>query len=433
MLDISYRASQLKPSATLAMHELVRERRANGEDILHLGTGESPFPVHPYVRKALCENADKKSYLLVQGILPLREQISKFYHQMFGLNYSAEQIIIGPGSKILLYSALVALEGPLFLPAPSWVSYQHQATLIGKPFYNIETLPESSYCVNPEVLEQTVAKQEPNPAKQKILLLNYPCNPTGASYSATQLREIASVAQEHNLVVLSDEIYGLTSFDSQEHHSIAEFYPEGTLVTGGISKDRSLGGFRVGVMLLPSGESGLKRALLSIASETWSCVAAPIQYAAIAAYQTDNHGLMEYIRDCATIHAIITRYVHHRLEKIDVRCPVPQGAFYLFPDWNKNRETLEKMGIRTASDLSERLLRDWNVATLPGIEFGMDSTNLCIRIATVDYNGDFALKRFQEDRTMARNSPEAFVVSVAPRIVQACDQFAKFTRLIQAT
>ncbi|MFQ5980845.1 MAG: pyridoxal phosphate-dependent aminotransferase [Candidatus Heimdallarchaeota archaeon] len=433
MLDISFRARQLKPSATLAMHELVRKRQARGEAVLHMGTGESPFPVHPNVRKSLCENADKKSYLPVQGILPLREQIAKFYKRMFNLDYSAEQIIIGPGSKILLYSALVALEGPLFLPAPSWVSYQHQANLIGKPFHNIETIPESSYRVNPEVLEQIITSNEPNSAQQKILLLNYPCNPTGASYSATQLREIASVAQEHKMVVLSDEIYGLTSFESQKHQSIAVFYPEGTIITGGISKDRSLGGFRVGVMLLPPEESELKRALLSIASETWSCVAAPIQHAAIAAYQTDDQGLMEYIHDCATIHSIITQYVHSRLEKIEVRCPAPQGAFYLFPDWNKNRAALEKIGIRTASDLSERLLRDWNLAALPGIEFGMDSTNLCIRIATVDYDGEFALKKFQEDRKMARKSSKAFIASVAPRIVQACDQFAKFTRTLQDT
>ncbi|MHA2272123.1 MAG: pyridoxal phosphate-dependent aminotransferase [Candidatus Hodarchaeales archaeon] len=426
MLDLSPRASRLKPSATLAMHELVHERQAKGDVIFHMGTGESPFPVHPHVKKALCENADKKSYLPVQGIPALREQISAFYQRMFNLNYSAEQIIVGPGSKILLFAALVALEGSLFLPAPSWVSYQHQAHLMGKSVCYVKTSSDNSYRLTPASLEETITKHEPTLTKQKILLLNYPCNPTGASYSAAQLKEIASVARDHNVVVLSDEIYGLISFQGQEHHSIAEFYPEGTIVTGGISKDRSLGGFRVGTMLLPEEAEPLKKTLLSIGSETWSCVAAPIQHAALAAYRTDEPTIIDHIRDCTAIHRIITQYVHRRLEQAEVSCPPPQGAFYLFPDWNKYREVLEKEGIRTATELSERLLGVWNIATLPGIEFGMDPSNLCIRIATVDYDGEAALKRFQEDRNRGKSYAEEFVNSVAPRVVQTCDQFERF-------
>jgi aspartate aminotransferase len=430
MLDLSPRAGQLKPSATLAINELVHERRAKGEEILHLGIGESPFPVHPHIRKALCENADKKSYLPVQGIYLLREKISKFYQQMFNLNYSPEQIIVGPGSKILLFDALMALEGSLFLPIPSWVSYQHQATIISKPIHYVECKVEESYRLTPRVLEQAIRNYEPNPTKQKILLLNYPCNPTGASFSAAQLKEIAIVAREHNMIILSDEIYGLINFEGHEHHSIAEFYPEGTIITGGMSKDRSLGGFRLGVILLPEEERSLKRAILSIGSETWSSVAAPIQYAALTAYQTDDPTLMEYMRDCTAIHATVTQYVHHRLEQAGIHCPAPQGAFYLFPDWNRYRETLEKMGIKTSIELSERLLKIWGIATLPGFEFGMDCTNLCIRIAAVDYDGELALKCFQDDRNMAKSRSEVFVTAVAPRIVQACDQFERFTNMI---
>ncbi|MFW9915630.1 MAG: pyridoxal phosphate-dependent aminotransferase [Candidatus Thorarchaeota archaeon] len=430
MLDLSPRASQLKPSATLAINEMVRERRAKGEDILHLGLGESPFPVHPHVRRALCENADKKSYLPVQGIHPLREKISTFYQRMFNLNYSPEQIIVGPGSKILLFDALMALEGSFFLSIPSWVSYQHQASLIGKSIKYVECKAEESYLLNPKTLENAISDFDPNPTKQKILLLNYPCNPTGTSFSAAQLKEIAMVAREHNMIILSDEIYGLITFEGHEHHSIAEFYPEGTIITGGMSKDRSLGGFRLGVMLLPEGENALKRAILSIGSETWSSVAAPIQYASLAAYETDDQAILEHMRDCAAIHAVVTQYVHHRLQQAGISCPAPQGAFYLFPDWNNYRETLEKMGIRTSIELSKRLLDTWGLATLPGFEFGVDSTNLCIRIAIVDYDGEIALKCFQDNRHMAKSHPEPFVNTVAPRIVQACDQFEKFTSMI---
>ncbi|MFX1475745.1 MAG: pyridoxal phosphate-dependent aminotransferase, partial [Promethearchaeota archaeon] len=307
-MQLSKVAKRIKPSATLAINELITQRRRQGEQILHMGFGESPFPVHPLVRKALCENAGQKSYLATQGIKPLREQISKFYEKVFNLQYPAEQIVVGPGSKVLLYDALVALDGPLFLPAPSWVSYQHQARLLGKEVYHVKTSPEDSYRLTPDALEQSLQQNTPNPWDQKVLLLNYPCNPTGHSYSAQQLKALAKVAKDYNVIVLSDEIYGLVSFSDQEHHSIAEFYREGTLVTGGLSKDRSLGGFRVGVMLFPEDEQPLVTSICSIGSETWSCVAAPVQYAAIQAYQT-TPAILNFIYDCAQIHELATRFV----------------------------------------------------------------------------------------------------------------------------
>ncbi len=428
-MQLSKAAKRIKPSATLAINELITQRRKQGEEILHMGFGESPFPVHPLVRKALCENAGQKSYLATQGIKPLREQISKFYDKVFNLQYSADQIVVGPGSKVLLFDALVALEGPLFLPAPSWVSYQHQARLLGKEVYHVKTIPEDSYRLTPEAFEQSLQQNTQNPSDQKVLLLNYPCNPTGHSFSAEQLKALAKVARDYNVIVLSDEIYGLVSFKGQEHHSIAEFYPEGTLVTGGLSKDRSLGGFRVGVMLFPEDEQSLLTSICSIGSETWSCVAAPIQYAAIQAYQTTPE-ILDYIRDCANIHELATRYVYKQIHEAGIRCPPPQGAFYLMPDWNEHQKVLKGMGITTSKELAEQLLKKWNVASLPGSEFGMPVENLCIRIATVDYDGEEALTFFRGNREQAFEKPDEFVKSIAPRLVAACNQIKGFNSLI---
>ncbi|MFX0093783.1 MAG: pyridoxal phosphate-dependent aminotransferase [Candidatus Hodarchaeota archaeon] len=429
-MKLSALTKRLKPSATLSINEQIVKKREKGEYVLHMGFGESPFPVHPIFRNALSKNADKKSYQPTQGILPLRERISAFYKTIFNLRYSPDQIIVAPGSKALLLDALMALDGPLFLPAPSWVSYQHQARFSGKEVYHLQTLPENSYRLTPDTLEKTVSQYVPDRQKQKILLLNYPCNPTGHSFSAAQLKDLASVARDLNIIILSDEIYALISYQGQKHHSVAEFYPEGTLVTGGLSKDRSLGGFRLGVMLLPEGEKALLRAVLSIGSESWSCAAAPIQYAALEAYKTSPE-IVNFIKDCTAIHEIITRYVHRRIEEIDIRCPPPQGAFYLFPDWNEYQETLVKKGIISSNDLATTLIKEWNVATLPGSEFGMAPDNLCIRIATVDYDGAATLKKFLENRKDVENDPELFIHSVAPRIVEACNQFEKFTDSIR--
>jgi len=291
------------------------------------------------------------------------------------------------------------------------------------------TVPEDSYRLTPQALEEALRRHAPDQEKQKILVLNYPCNPTGHSFSAGQLKELAKVARENNVVILSDEIYALVSFRGQEHHSIAEFYPEGTIVTTGLSKDRSLGGFRVGVMLLPEGEQKLLSALLSLGSETWSCVSAPIQYAALEAYTTDPE-MVGYIRDCAAIHELVTKYVHRRVREMGVRCPSPHGAFYLFPDWNEYGNRLRGRGVATSKDLAEELLKRWRVASLPGSAFGMPPDNLCIRIATVDYDGEAALKRFTEDRAGAEGDPEGFVASAAPRVAAACDQLERFTASI---
>ncbi len=428
-MQLSKAAKRIKPSATLAINELITQRRKQGEQILHMGFGESPFPVHPLVSKALCENAGQKSYLATQGIKPLREQVSKFYEKMFNLQYPPEQIVVGPGSKVLLFDALVALDGPLFLPAPSWVSYQHQARLLEKEVYHVSTSPDDSYRLTPEALEQSLQQNTRNPWDQKVLLMNYPCNPTGHSFSAKQLKALASVAKDYNVIVLSDEIYGLVSFEGQEHHSIAEFYPEGTLVTGGLSKDRSLGGFRVGVMLFPEDEEKLLTSICSIGSETWSCVAAPVQYAAIQAYQT-TPAILDFIRDCAQIHELATRYVYRQVHGAGIRCPPPQGAFYLMPDWNEHEKALKGMGITTSKELAETLLKKWNVASLPGSEFGMPPGNLCIRIATVDYDGENALQTFRENPRQALANPDEFVNTIAPRLVAACSQIKEFNSSI---
>ncbi|MHA2163844.1 MAG: pyridoxal phosphate-dependent aminotransferase [Candidatus Thorarchaeota archaeon] len=429
-MHLSSVIKKLKPSATLAINELISEKRRKGEHVFHMGFGESPFPVHHLIRKALSDNVEQKSYLPTQGILPLREQISKFYSKMFDLHYSPDQIVVGPGSKLLLFDALMALEGPLFLSAPSWVSYEQEAHLLDKEVYYIKTRPEDSYKLTPEALVTAIQEFTPSHQQQKLLILNYPCNPTGHSYSAAQLKSLAIAARKHNITIIADEIYALLSYQEHEHHSIAEYYPEGTLVTGGLSKDRSAGGFRVGVMLLPEGETKLKSAILAIASNTWSCVAAPIQYAALEAYRLKPE-IVQYINDCTAIHELVTMNIYRSITKNRIFCPSPQGAFYLFPNWNNDREALVGKGIATSTELVEMLLREWNIASLPGADFGMSPSDLSIRIAIVDYDGVNALKQFRADKRKALEESDLFVNEIAPQVVAACSRLGSFTESIR--
>ena len=417
---------KMKPSTTLAMNEMVQKKRKKGEQIFHMGFGESPFPVHPLIRKSLSESAHQRVYLPTQGILPLREQISRFYERTFGLKYSPEQILVAPGSKVLLFNAQMSLKGPLFLPTPAWVSYDEHAHIIGKRVFYMRTSYSNGYRLTPEVLEKAVEEYPTYRGKQKILLMNYPCNPTGITYTESQLKEIATVARDNDFVVLSDEIYAPLTYEGVKHHSFAKFYPESTLVTGGLSKDHSAGGYRLGVMLLPEAEKDLKSTMLAIGSNTWSCVAAPIQYAAIEAY-SENPEIDQYRRDCTSIHELVTKEIHRRIISQGIACHPPQGAFYLFPNWNDYRAGLKRQGIHTSSDLTSELLNTWNVACLPGSDFAMPRTDLGARLATVDYDGEAALQRFKSDTTWALKNPIAFVEKVAPRLVSACEQLGEFT------
>jgi aspartate aminotransferase len=425
-LDVSFSAKQIPPSATLAINELITTIRESGEQIYHMGFGESPFPVHSLIRKALCENSWRQRYLPTQGILELREQISKFYQTMFGLQYAPEQVVVGPGSKPLMFAALTALDGPIFLPAPSWVSYQHMGRFLSRDVHHIVTHSENSYRLEPELLELALRAFSPERDQQKVLVLNYPCNPTGHTFSAQQLREITEVAREYNVIVLSDEIYALTHFRNQEHHSIAEFYPEGTLISSGLSKDRSLGGYRLGTLLMPPDEKQLKRSILAVGSEIWSSVSAPIQYAGIEAYRTDTK-LVDYMRDCAIVHELVTRYAYQRIHDMGVSCPYPQGAFYLFPDWNSRKEALQKKGVTTSNELAQHLLKNWFLASLPSSEFGMPPDDLSLRLATVDYDGSLAYKTFKKKRRYTIKNPKEFVESIAPSVVEGCNQLERFT------
>jgi aspartate/methionine/tyrosine aminotransferase len=424
-MEVSFSAKRIAPSATLAINELISTIRESGEQVYHMGFGESPFPVHKRVRKALCENSWRQRYLPTQGILELREQISRFYESMFEMQYAPDQIVVGPGSKPLMFAALTALEGPIFLPAPSWVSYQHMGRFLSRDVHHIVTNSSNSYRLEPEQLEIALREHSQN-NEQKVLVLNYPCNPTGQTFSARELKEITEVAREFNVIVVSDEIYALTHFRDQEHHSIAKFYPEGTLITSGLSKDRSLGGYRLGTLLLPPEEKQLLRSIIAVGSEIWSSVSAPIQYAGIEAYRTDTN-LVDYMRDCAVVHELVTRYVYQRIQEMGVSCPYPLGGFYLFPDWNSQRSSLEKKGVSTSSDLAKHLLRNWYLASLPGSEFGMSPNDLSLRLATVDYDGKSALNHFLKKRKSALKDPDGFVIQIAPSVVEGCNQLEQFT------
>src|SRR5579872_5135830 len=287
----------LVPSPTLEINEAIAARRAAGRDVLHLGFGEASFPLPPKLREALAASATRTSYEPVVGIPALRAAIAGYLGRTRGLDLSAEQVIVAPGSKPLLYALMQVLAGDVLAPAPAWVSYAPQARLAGRRVLIVETDPEDAHRLTPRALDAALVRGRHGGADPRILIVNSPSNPTGGMFAREDVAALAEWARRHGVTILSDEIYAELAHGWRPHISPATFYPEGTIVTGGLSKTYSAGGWRLGYAIAPAGDAGRKllSAVRALGSEVWSSASAPIQAAAVVAFSADAE-LEVYVR-----------------------------------------------------------------------------------------------------------------------------------------
>lgn len=418
----------LKVSATLSMNERVRELWAQGREVYHLGFGESRFPVHPRVADALRANAHQRSYLPALGLPELRETIAHFYLRKFDMPISPSQVVVGPGSKSLLYALVMALGEEVILPRPSWVSYAPQAHILGKPVLWVPMLLEHGYHLEIDVLRECMETEKEEWGNPELMIVNSPNNPTGAMMPPEKVQALADFAREEQLMVLSDEIYALIAHGKTPHVSVAHHYPEGTVVLGGLSKHMSLGGWRFGVAVLPAGRTGeaLRRAIQNIAGSIWSCVTAPVQYAALAAY-ADDPEIDEFVSLCSRMHATRTHYLYEKLVDAEIPCVEPGGAFYLYPSFDKWRMALAGQGVQTSEDLATYLLEKYELATLPGTAFGSPAEDLSLRLSSsyLDAGTDEKANRLVE-AFAADPDPQRFIENHHPRLREAAARLAEF-------
>ena len=383
LLDLASSAQGLSTSATLSMNETVAKRLAAGRETIHLGFGEAAFPLHPLLKNALAEAARQTGYAPVLGISALRQAIAAYLTRTRGVEISAEQVAVGPGSKPLLYALLQILEGDMLLPIPSWVSYAPMARLAGRRVIGVQTDPHDHHRLTPQTLSQALDEARREGADPRILLVNTPSNPTGGMFDSADVEALALWARETGIALISDEIYAELAHGWREHVSPTRFYPEGCIVTGGLSKAFSAGGWRLGYAVLPATTAGKNamNALRALASEIWSSAASPIQEAALEAF-TPNVSVEQYVRHSALVHGYVAGRLHDTLTRLEVPCPRPAGGFYLYPDFSPWRDALLQRGIRTSQELAHYLLEEWDIATLPGSVFGEEPLALRLRLST---------------------------------------------------
>ena len=395
MVDyIKKNISSLKPSATLAINEKIKQLLKDGKKVFNFGFGQSPFPIPEKIVSVLRDNAHKKDYLPMQGLPELREAISKYLLKRTGVDYKKENIIITPGSKEAMLLMHVVFNGEIILPAPSWVSYEPQAEIAKNKVHWIETTLDNNWFPTAKQLEDKIKSIK---KKNLIFILNSPNNPSGTI--CKNLKELAAVAKKYDLIVLSDEIYTDLTF-CNKYESISKFYPEKTFISGGLSKWCGAGGWRVGFFAVPDKLSQLLENIKTLASESYSTVNSPAQFAAVEAYEGD---FTEYKRKTLNILKSVGNYVYNNLKSNKVLINQPQGAFYLMPEFLNKR-------FKNSTHLCETVLDETGVAMLPASDFGFGPKKMLTRLCYIDFDGSEFLKapinsKLIEDRIIEKYAP----------------------------
>ena len=400
----------LEPSSTLKINEVSKNLENKGKKVFKFGFGQSPFQIPSDIIHALKDNAFQNKYLPMQGLEELRESIAKYTSIKKEYVYKSENVIIGPGSKELMFLLHVLFDGEIILPAPSWVSYAPQAILGRNKIQPIQTTRENNWFPTGEEIEEVILKDK---NKNYLLFLNSPNNPSGQI--CENLKEISEIAQKYNLIILSDEIYSELSFE-KEFKSISSFCPEKTIISSGLSKWCGAGGWRLGYFIVPDSLNILRDSINILASETFSAVSAPIQYAAIKAYTSDH---TEYINDSKNILKAVGYYVYENLKSNKVLINKPQGGFYLMPEFLNKK-------FSSSSEMCNNILKETGVALLPGSDFGFNENKMLARLSFTDFDG----QNFMNEIKNIKKIDNSLIFKLAPKIIEGVDKLKKWSESI---
>ncbi|PTW59121.1 aspartate aminotransferase [Breoghania corrubedonensis] len=372
--------ARVKPSATIAVTNKARELKAAGRDVIGLGAGEPDFDTPDNIKQAAIKaiTDGKTKYTAVDGLPELKQAIADKFSRENGLTYKTSEITVGTGGKQVLYNALMATLNPgdeVLVPAPYWVSYPDMVLLGGGTPVPVDTTIESGFKVTPQALEAAITP------KTKWLIFNSPSNPSGAAYTRAELEAIAKVLMKHPHVwVMTDDMYEHLVYDDFAFTTIAQVEPglkDRTLTVNGVSKAYAMTGWRIGYA---GGPTDLIKAMAKIQSQSTSNPCSISQWAAVEALT----GPQDFIPKNAEIFKGRRDLVVSMLNQAQgLSCPMPEGAFYVYPSCagliGKTAASGKKL--ETDEDFVTALLEDEGVAVVQGSAFGL-GPNFRISYAT---------------------------------------------------
>lgn len=385
--------SRVKPSATIAMTQKARELKAQGMDVISLSVGEPDFDTPQHIKDAAIEaiRRGETKYPPVSGIVPLREAIARKFKRENGLDYKPSQTIVGTGGKHVIYNALLATLNPgdeVVIPRPYWVSYPEMVVLCGGTPVFAETDMANDFKLQPEELERVITP------RTKWIILNSPSNPSGAAYARDELKKITDVLMRHPQVwVLTDDMYEHLTYGDFDFVTPAQIEPglyERTLTMNGVSKAYAMTGWRIGYA---AGPEHLIKAMDFVQGQQTSGASTISQWAAVAALEGPQDHLAEFRAAFQTRRDLVVSMLN---QTNGLKCPTPEGAFYVYPSCAETigRKTPSGKVIATDEDFVVELLQAEGVAAVHGSAFGL-GPNLRISYATSNAALEEACTRIQ--------------------------------------
>lgn len=375
-MSISKKAQSISPSITLEITAKAKKMKAEGVSVIGFGAGEPDFNTPDFIIEAAKKALDIgfTKYTPASGTIELKKAICKKFSKDNGLDYLPEQIVISSGAKSSLchtVQAIVDDGDEVIIPSPYWLTYPELVKLAGGTCVFVKCQKENGYKITAKQLEEAITD------KTKCLILNSPCNPTGAVYEENEIREIAKVCESKNILVIADEIYEKLIYDGKVHFSIAkcsDYMKENTIIVNGMSKTYSMTGWRIGYVAAPL---KIAKAISGIQSHTTSNANSIAQYASVAALEDDKGE--EFIKSMQKVFDERRKYMIETLSDVkELSMAVPEGAFYVFVDVSRlfgksfNGEKID------GSLSFANLLLQKGVALIPGAAFGDDN---CVRLS----------------------------------------------------
>jgi aspartate aminotransferase len=387
-IKLAKRVKALTPSTTLAITAKAAELKSLGHDVIGLGAGEPDFNTPQHIIDAAVQsmNAGFTKYTPSAGLPALKKAIQEKFKIDQGIEYKANELIVVNGAKHALYTLFQVIldEGDeVIIPTPYWVSYPEQVKLAGGVPIYIEGREQNDFKITPDELASAISD------KTRAVIINSPSNPTGMIYSREELKNLGKVCLEHNILIVSDEIYEKLIYGTNEHVSIAEISPqlkEQTIIINGVSKSHSMTGWRIGYA---AGNREIITAMTNLASHSTSNPTTTAQYGTIAAYT----GTQKNVEEMRLAFESRLNTIFDQLVAIEgFSCVKPQGAFYLFPNVKK---AAAMTGFNSVDEFVERLLEEKMVAVIPGSGFGVPD-NIRLSYATSLDTLEEAIKRMKE-------------------------------------
>jgi len=363
-VSVSSRMARVKPSPTGAVLALATELRAQGRDIISLSVGEPDFDTPPHIREAAVAAiaAGKTRYTPIDGTAELKAAIRTKFARENGLDYEISQIIATSGGKQAIFNlclALLSAGDEAIIPAPYWVSYPDIVMLAEARPVIVNTGIEQHFKMTPAQLEAALGN------KTRLLVLNSPSNPTGASYTRAELQALGEVLAAYpDVVVIADDMYEHIYWADEPFVSFGAACPalyDRTVTTNGVSKAYAMTGWRIGYA---AGPENLISAMKTVQSQSTSNPCSISQAAAVAALQGDQRPVAEM---CAAYRQRHDYFVTALNDMPGICCRPGEGTFYAFP---RVQEAVERLGLRDDAALAEKLLNDADVACVPGTAFG---------------------------------------------------------------